>query len=112
MLAQKATSWFCAALAAAAVCAPAGAPAGQLNLGPQELVSTTGGPIAVPGYSVPSLVDWNADGRQDLLVGEGGAWETRDPAVSQRRHGLGAAVRHLHLRRGRRDGDHLQRPQL
>ena len=79
MLAQKATSWFCAALAAAAVCAPAGAPAGQLNLGPQELVSTTGGPIAVPGYSVPSLVDWNADGRQDLLVGEGGAWET--PAI-------------------------------
>ena len=25
----------------------------------------------MPGYSVPSLVDWNEDGRPDLTVGEG-----------------------------------------
>jgi len=35
------------------------------------LVSTDTGVIDVPGYSVPSLTDWNNDGRLDLLVGEG-----------------------------------------
>ncbi len=44
---------------------------GQLHLGFQELVQDNGVDIAVPGYSVPSLVDWNSDGLPDLIVGEG-----------------------------------------
>ena len=28
--------------------------------------------LEVLGYSVPSMVDWNSDGKNDLLVGEGG----------------------------------------
>jgi hypothetical protein len=28
--------------------------------------------MAVPGFSVPSLVDWNEDGLPDLIIGEGG----------------------------------------
>jgi WD40 repeat protein len=47
--------------------------AALLNLGPEELVQAAGGPISVPGYSVPSYVDWNNDGRMDLVVGQGGA---------------------------------------
>ncbi len=45
--------------------------AGQLNLGPEELVQADGADIDVPGYSVPSFVDWNNDGLGDLVVGEG-----------------------------------------
>lgn len=43
-----------------------------LNLGPEELVQADGIDIQVPGYSVPSFVDWNNDNLKDLLVGEGG----------------------------------------
>ncbi len=44
-----------------------------LFLGPEEIVSTTSGTeITVPGFSVPSLADWDNDGRDDLIVGEGG----------------------------------------
>jgi len=43
-----------------------------LNLGPEELVQANGMPIQVPGYSVPSFVDWNNDGINDLVIGEGG----------------------------------------
>jgi hypothetical protein len=42
-----------------------------LNLGSEELVEAGGLDIRVPGYSVPSLVDWNSDGRPDLVIGEG-----------------------------------------
>jgi hypothetical protein len=42
-----------------------------LNLGPGELVQSGGSNIDVSGYSVPSHVDWNNDGRMDLIVGEG-----------------------------------------
>ncbi len=44
---------------------------GQLHLGFQELVKDDGVGIDVPGYSVPSLVDWDSDGLPDLIVGEG-----------------------------------------
>ncbi|HUW20968.1 MAG TPA: VCBS repeat-containing protein [Sedimentisphaerales bacterium] len=44
-----------------------------LNLGPEELVYTGEDPIQAYGYSVPSYVDWDNDGRKDLIVGEGGA---------------------------------------
>lgn len=43
-----------------------------LNLGPEGLVQANGADIQVPGYSVPSFVDWNNDDLKDLLVGEGG----------------------------------------
>ena len=42
-----------------------------LNLGVEELVHTDTGEVQVPGYSVPSFVDWNNDGLRDLVVGEG-----------------------------------------
>jgi WD40 repeat protein len=45
--------------------------ASLLNLGPEQLVQADGSDIEVAGYSVPSYVDWNNDGRMDLLVGEG-----------------------------------------
>jgi len=46
----------------------------SLNLGPEELVQTNGVDIQVPGYSVPSFVDWNNDNLKDLVVGEGGGF--------------------------------------
>ena len=42
-----------------------------LNLGAEQLVQAGGSAISVTGYSVPSYVDWNKDGRKDLVVGEG-----------------------------------------
>lgn len=45
--------------------------ASLLNLGPEELVQSGGFNISVPGYSVPSYVDWDNDGIMDLVVGEG-----------------------------------------
>jgi hypothetical protein len=43
-----------------------------LQLGPAQTVQADGADISVPGYSVPSWVDWNSDGLKDLLVGQGG----------------------------------------
>ena len=43
-----------------------------LNLGLEELVQANGVDIQVPGYSVPSFVDWNNDKLNDLVIGEGG----------------------------------------
>ncbi|MBN1360336.1 MAG: VCBS repeat-containing protein [Sedimentisphaerales bacterium] len=42
-----------------------------LDLGPEETVEANGVEIVVPGYSVPSLADWNNDLLKDLIVGEG-----------------------------------------
>ena len=42
-----------------------------LNLGPEEFVQADGGDIVVPGCSAPSYVDWNNDGKKDLIIGEG-----------------------------------------
>ncbi len=44
--------------------------AGQLNLGPEEIVQAGGANIVVPSYSVPSFVYWNDDGLKDLIIGE------------------------------------------
>lgn len=44
---------------------------GAINLGPDELVEAGGVDISVPGYSVPSFVDWNNDNLQDLVIGQG-----------------------------------------
>jgi hypothetical protein len=45
--------------------------ASLLNLGPEQLVQANSADIGVVGYSVPSYVDWDNDGRNDLIVGEG-----------------------------------------
>jgi hypothetical protein len=45
----------------------------SLQLGPAQLVQAGGSDLTVPGYSVPQYVDWDNDGRHDLIVGEGGA---------------------------------------
>jgi hypothetical protein len=45
-----------------------------INFGPEQLVQVDGLDITVPGYSVPSLCDWNNDGLQDLIIGEGGSF--------------------------------------
>jgi len=42
-----------------------------LNLGLGEFVKAGSVDIAVPGYSVPSYVDYNSDDLPDLIVGEG-----------------------------------------
>jgi hypothetical protein len=42
-----------------------------LDLGSEELVRAGAGEIKVPGYSVPSFVDWDNDGLRDLVIGEG-----------------------------------------
>jgi len=64
---------FCAGVAAQALLSWAAYPAaGQLNLGPEQFVQADGADIVVNGYSVPLYVDWNNDGRKDLIVGEGG----------------------------------------
>jgi hypothetical protein len=52
-----------------------------LRLGPEELVQAAGVDIARPGYSVPSFVDWDNDGVNDLVIGEGGASFTRKVRV-------------------------------
>jgi hypothetical protein len=46
--------------------------ASLLNLGPEQLVQAGVTDVEVYGYSVPSYVDWNNDGKKDLVVGEGG----------------------------------------
>jgi hypothetical protein len=51
--------------------APGGLFASLLDLGPEELVQASSANISVPGYSVPSYVDWNNDGLKDLVVGDG-----------------------------------------
>jgi len=43
----------------------------QLGLGVEELVRAGEVPSDVPGYSVPSFVHWDDDGKKDLVVGEG-----------------------------------------
>lgn len=58
-----------AAVLGFSIAAPAGA---QHHLGPEEIVTSSGSEIAVPGYSVPSFAHWNSDSLPDLIVGEGG----------------------------------------
>lgn len=43
-----------------------------IDFGPEEIVQAGGADLQVPGYSVPSFVDWNDDGLKDLIVGQGG----------------------------------------
>ncbi len=50
--------------------------ASLLKLGPEEIVQADVVDIQVPGYSVPSYVDWDNDGKKDLIVGVGGNWQS------------------------------------
>ncbi|MCK4916492.1 MAG: hypothetical protein KAS89_09975 [Candidatus Eisenbacteria sp.] len=43
----------------------------DLSLGAEELVGAGGADIGVPGYSVPSFIQWDDDDLMDLVVGEG-----------------------------------------
>ncbi len=43
----------------------------QLDLGQEEVVQASGVDLVVPGFSDPSVFDWNADGLFDLVVGDG-----------------------------------------
>jgi hypothetical protein len=45
-----------------------------LNLGHEEIIQANGVDIQVPGYSVPSFMDWNNDKLNDLIIGEGGGF--------------------------------------
>jgi len=49
-----------------------------LKLGSEQLIQAGGVDIDVPGYSVPSFVDWNADGLGDLVIGQGGGAQGHD----------------------------------
>lgn len=73
MRAKRGTLFAVTVFSSAAVLALSACPAwAQLNLGPAQQVQAAGSTIAVPGYSVPSFADWNSDGLNDLIVGEGG----------------------------------------
>ena len=67
------STWLCSILFAAGVLsASAFAEEGVINLGPEEIIQAHGQDILVPGYSVPSIEDWNNDKLKDLIIGEGG----------------------------------------
>lgn len=53
------------------LCGPTSA--GELLLGPEQIIQAGGADLVVAGYSVPCIVDWDGDGKADLIVGEGGA---------------------------------------
>jgi len=42
-----------------------------INLGPEEIVKAGAVDLVVGSYSVPSYVDWNNDGKRDLVIGTG-----------------------------------------
>jgi len=66
---MKAVRLFPSAVLAILVTGLACVPVGAWELGPQQLVESAGVVIDVGSYSVPSCVDWDNDGRPDLLVG-------------------------------------------
>jgi hypothetical protein len=70
MSSLKVLSVACLAYAFLTVLAVADQPV--INFGPEEVIQADGNDIVVPGYAVPSFVDWNNDHLLDLVVGEGG----------------------------------------
>jgi WD40 repeat protein len=69
---MKRTVVACLACSVVAVCLSNSTPVKAIDFGPEETVQAGGVEIQVPGYSVPSFVDWNNDQMKDLIVGEGG----------------------------------------
>jgi hypothetical protein len=43
----------------------------QTSFSSEALIEANGMIIQVDGYSVPTMADWNNDGLQDLIIGEG-----------------------------------------
>lgn len=67
-----------AALAAIALAATAWAGGGSLRLGPPEKALDGKEPIDVEvGHATPNLVDWDGDGKRDLLLGQFGGGRLR-----------------------------------
>ena len=62
---------FC--IAAAVMVLGAGTASAELALEAPQIVQNAGGDLWIFGYSVPSCADWDADGKRDLIVGEGGS---------------------------------------
>jgi len=58
-----------------AVLLAAGPALAQPDFGPEQIIQAGGADIEVPGYSVPSFADWNSDGLNDLIVGQGSGAE-------------------------------------
>jgi hypothetical protein len=67
---SRSTVWLVSQLAVILCAAPAYA---ELEFSAEHLIQAGGADICVPGYSVPSFVDWNNDNLEDLVVGEGGS---------------------------------------
>ncbi|MBD3349158.1 MAG: T9SS type A sorting domain-containing protein [Candidatus Eisenbacteria bacterium] len=68
MTVNRAAKIIAMAFLLAGATAPASA---NLLLDAGVQVESSGTPIDVPGYSVPSTADWDSDGLYDLIVGEG-----------------------------------------
>ncbi|UCD28260.1 MAG: VCBS repeat-containing protein [Planctomycetota bacterium] len=62
---------ICAGIVTPVLIAFTALPAAGLNFGSEEIVKAGGINIDVPGYSVPSYEDWNNDGKNDLIIGQG-----------------------------------------
>ena len=59
-------------IAAAVMVCGAGTARAELELDAPQIIQDAGADLWVFGYSVPSCADWDADGKPDLIVGEGG----------------------------------------
>lgn len=57
----------CPLLALAACLSAAGAPS-ELHSG--QYIQANGAPLSVAVMSAPTVVDWNSDGKKDLVVGQ------------------------------------------
>ncbi len=55
--------------------AAAGLARAEVEFASAELLQLGSDDIVVPGYSVPTIIDWNADGVDDLIVGAGGVMD-------------------------------------
>ena len=66
---ERLPSWVAVLVSVVLLCVVNPA-AGQLNLGPEEIVQAAGADLQVPEYSVPSFTYWDDDDLKDLVVGE------------------------------------------
>jgi hypothetical protein len=60
-------------IAATVMVLSAGTAPAELVLDEPQIIQDSGEDLWIFGYSVPSCADWDADGKQDLIVGEGGS---------------------------------------
>jgi hypothetical protein len=67
---SRASAWLLSQLLLLSCATPAPA---DLEFRAEQIIQAGGADLTVPGYSVPSFVDWNDDDLSDLVVGEGGS---------------------------------------